>query len=83
MHTKYVDSKLRIEWREKSINKVNEPPGDIEGYCYRKQDNTAKYIKISNLGQKLMSVPLNAVEVSKSYRSIPFKQMENNTQMPF
>lgn len=31
---------MSINWREKSIHKTNKPPGDIEGDCHWKQDNT-------------------------------------------
>jgi hypothetical protein len=47
--TKYVDSKLGIYWREKTINKVNEPPGYVEGHRYRKEnytENTRKRKKL-------------------------------------
>lgn len=45
--TKYVDSKLFIYWWEEAIHKMNKPPCDVEGYCYRKQNNTAKFKKKS------------------------------------
>ena len=40
--TKYIDPQLSVDWRKESINKTNEPPGDIESDCNWKQDNTAK-----------------------------------------
>jgi hypothetical protein len=42
-HTEYVDSQLSIDWREESINKMNEPPGDVERYCYGEENYTGEY----------------------------------------
>lgn len=45
-HTEYVDSQLSIDWGEKSINKMNEPPGDVERYCYGEENYTGEYQQI-------------------------------------
>ena len=39
-YTEYVDSQLSIYWREESINKMNEPPGDVECYCDGEENHT-------------------------------------------
>jgi hypothetical protein len=36
MLTKDINSKLRIDWREKAIHKVNKPPRYVESNCYWK-----------------------------------------------
>jgi hypothetical protein len=40
--TKYVDSKLCIEWTEEPIEKSNKPPCDEERHSNRKNNHTAK-----------------------------------------
>ena len=40
--TKNINSKLSIDRREKSINKMYEPPGYIESDSYREKDDTAQ-----------------------------------------
>jgi hypothetical protein len=38
--TKNIDSQLCIYWREESINKMNEPPGEVECYRYWEENYT-------------------------------------------
>ena len=40
LHTKNVDTQLCIDWREESINKMNEPPGEVECYRYGEENHT-------------------------------------------
>jgi FMN phosphatase YigB (HAD superfamily) len=40
LHTKNIDSQLCIDWREESINKMNEPPGEVECYRYWEENYT-------------------------------------------
>jgi hypothetical protein len=44
-HTKHVDSQLSIDWREESVNKMNEPPCDVECYCYGEENYTGSIRK--------------------------------------
>lgn len=39
--TKYIKSKLCIQWTEKSINKLNKPPGDEECNSNREKNYAA------------------------------------------
>jgi len=39
--TKDIDSKMNIDRRKKTIHKMNEPPGNVEGDCNWKKNDTS------------------------------------------
>jgi hypothetical protein len=39
-HTENVDAQLCIDGGEEPINKMNEPPRDVECYCYGEENYT-------------------------------------------
>ena len=53
MLTKDINSKLRIDWREKAIHKVNKPPRYVESNCYWKQNDTAKQLTVRTYDNRI------------------------------